>query len=436
MFGYEKLNGLLLATVGTKIETRMNYRVSDCSFIICRLKKGSISTYDYVYDIFNNSKYYTSIDNSNLNFCVRYFPLINVIDDYNEIKSGYVSRKFLFELSQELNKGIFVKYSTKENDENSNSKNIKNKTSNKKENNKYKELTSQEFKFEPTIGRKKEINNLITILASDKKSPILVGESGTGKTAIVDELAYLIKKKDVPNFLKYQKIIEVSSSSLVAGTRYVGTLEQKFEELLKYIKYTDAILFIDEIHTIFGAGASNNDDNDLAELLKEAINRENIKVIGTTTKEEYNKYFTNDALKRRFELIKVDEPKDDLLKIIARKVFEDYSNKNEISINSIEKDLNNIVDLLIELTRKDHRFYNDIVYNPDLIVTLINKSFASAKISDRYKLNIDDIIYAVESTDRIYEPPKEKCISKLQELKDVKFKEKKLNNNVIKFSNK
>lgn len=428
MLGYEKLKGLLIAEVGTKMYDNKKYYAIDRSFIICKFKKTNWSDNDYVYDIFNNSMYYTSLENKSHNYCIRYFPLIDAIDDYKIIKTGYISRKLLFELSHELNKGqdlIFNKLQSKDN-----KKDFKNKET-KKDNKKYKELTSKEFECEPTIGRKKEINNLITILASDKKSPILVGESGTGKTSIVDEFAYLIQKEEVPNFLKDKKIIEVSSSSLVSGTRYVGTLEKKFEKLLRYIKEEDAILFIDEIHTIFGAGASSKDDNDLAELLKEAINRENIKVIGTTTSEEYNKYFTTDALKRRFELIKIEEPTEELLKIIARKVFEDYSNQNEISIDNIENDLNNIVDLLIDLTKKEHRNFNDVTYNPDLIVTLIDKSFASAKINDRNNLNINDIIYAVESTDRIYDPPKEKCISNL---KGLKPKEKKLTNNIIKFN--
>lgn len=419
MFGYENLKNLLVAEVGTIYNNEIRKR----HYVIGRYKKELYSTDNHVYDIFNRTKYFIC-SYSNYNRCVRYFPLIDVIDDYNQIKSGYISRKVLFELVHELNEGN--DYKTIKSEINVE----KDKKKKKNSNNKYNDLTSKNFKIEPAIGRKKEINNLITILASDKKSPILVGESGTGKTSIIEEFAYLIQKGEVPKFLEGKKIIEVSSSNLVSGSKYVGVLEEKFEDLLRYIKKNDAILFIDEIHTLFGAGASANNDNDLAELLKGAINRDNIKVIGTTTIEEYNKYFITDALKRRFELIKVEEPSIEQLRIISRKVFEDYSNLNNISLCNVECNIDNIIDLFIDLTKKEHRNYSDKTYNPDLIVTLIDKSFASVKVSNRDFLNIEDLIYAVESTDRIYEPPKEKCVANLRRLKP---KENKKLNTVVPF---
>ena len=286
-------------------------------------------------------------------------------------------------------------------------------------------LTDKKFKNEPAVGRDNEVNELIVSLAQDKKSPILVGPSGCGKTTIVDQLAYKIQKKEVPNFLKNKQIIELDMTSLIAGTKYVGTLEEKINKLINYAIENNAIVFIDEIHTIYGAGTTSKSDNDVAGMIKQAIDRKGLKVIGTTTTEEYDKYFSNDALKRRFEKVLVKEPDKNTLYIIITKVFNDYSINNSIKLLD---NMENIIYNLIELTSNDkHKTWNDKVCNPDLVIGIIDRIFADAKIHDQDKLTIENVKYGIESCNRIYESARNEAIKNLNIEKEEMPKIIKLN---------
>lgn len=271
-------------------------------------------------------------------------------------------------------------------------------------------LTDKTFKVEPAIGRDNEVNELIITLAQDKKNPILVGMSGTGKTTIVDELAYKIQKDNVPNFLKKKKIIELDMTSLIAGTKYVGTLEEKVKKIVDYAIKNNAIIFIDEIHTIYGAGTTEKSDNNVASMIKQAIDRQGLRVIGTTTTEEYDKYFSNDALKRRFEKVLVSEPNNEILYQIINKIFNDYSKNNNIKLL---KNMYKIINTLIKLTSEKHRTWDDKVCNPDLVIGIIDRIFADAKVNDQNKLTIDNIIYGIKSCNRIYNSIKEDIIYNL-----------------------
>lgn len=271
-------------------------------------------------------------------------------------------------------------------------------------------LTNKTFKVEPAIGRDFEVKEVIITLAQDKKNPILVGPSGTGKTTIAEQLAYKIQKNEVPDFLKKKQIIELDMTSLLAGTKYVGALEEKFKNLIDYSIKNNSILFINEIHTIYGAGSTSKSDNDVAGMLKQAIDRQGLKIIGTTTSEEYDKYFSNDALKRRFEKVLVKEPNNKSLYQIIYKVFDDFSKNNNIKlINNID----NIINILIELTKEKHRVYDDKICNPDLAISIIDKIFADAKVNNQKKLTIDNIVYGIKNCNRIYDSCKEECINNL-----------------------
>lgn len=279
-------------------------------------------------------------------------------------------------------------------------------------------LTNKEFRNEPAIGRDDKIKEIIITLAQDKKNPILVGESGTGKTTIVDQLAYKIQNNNIPNFLKKQMIIEIDLANLLAGTRYLGTLEEKFTNVINFAIKNNAILFIDEIHTIYGAGTHSKSDYDVAAMIKQAIDRQGLKVIGTTTIEEYSKYFSNDALKRRFEKIQIPEPTDEILFQIINKLFYDYSENNNIKLLP---NTNNIIYNLIELTKSKHRTWDDKICNPDLVIGIIDKIFADAKVNDQTELTIENIIYGINSCNRVYESCKQQIIDKLNiEQKDNK----------------
>ena len=273
----------------------------------------------------------------------------------------------------------------------------------------------------PTIGRDEELKNLIITLAADKKSPILVGESGVGKSALVDELAYRIQTGNVPKFLTNQIILEVTPSELVAGESVVGQFEKKITNLLSLCQKYQIILFVDEIHTIYGTGSYKNNDNDLSDMLKHYLDRSNLKIIGTTTDEEYTKYFAYDALKRRFEKIFITEPTDKVLEEIINKVIDDYSSKSNLYLKDESlKDV--IVSTITTATAKNHRIYNDNVNNPDLAISIIDKAFAYAKYYDSEIITLDHFIDSFNSCYRLSSPAKEQAIAALKEANKQKNK--------------
>lgn len=181
-------------------------------------------------------------------------------------------------------------------------------------------------------NRDKEINRIIEILnRKNKNNPILVGDAGVGKTSIVEELARRIENKDVPNNLLNKKIIELDVSNLVSGTKYRGDFEEKINKIINEVKLRDdIILFIDEIHTLVGAGSSNDSCLDLSNILKPYLSKGDIRLIGSTTYNEYSNTIEKDkALDRRFQKVIIKEPNKDILKDIllkSKKTYEDYHN--------------------------------------------------------------------------------------------------------------
>lgn len=276
-------------------------------------------------------------------------------------------------------------------------------------------LNNKNYIVAPTIGREKELKNLMITLAQDKKRPLIVGESGVGKTSIVDELVYRIRTGQVPGFLQGKIIVEITPGDIVAGCKLVGMFEENMTKAMKLCERLDAIVFIDEIHTIYGTGSGLRRNNDMAAMLKHYIDRSNLKVIGTTTEKEYEKYFSNDALKRRFEKITVKEPTEDILYQIVNKVIEDYYVKNGISFEN-ENIRSKIVNIILSATEKSYRINNDIVNNPDLAISIVDKAFAFAKVYDSEFITAEHFIEGFECCDRIYESTKKQAIEKLKKL--------------------
>ena len=169
---------------------------------------------------------------------------------------------------------------------------------------------AKEGKLDPVIGRKKEIERVMQILSRrTKNNPILIGESGVGKTAIVEGLAQFIIAKEVPLNLRGKKIFTLDLGALVAGSRYRGDFEERLKKVLQEVKEDGEIMiFIDEVHTLVGAGAAEG-AIDAASILKPMLSRGEIQTIGATTTSEFRKYIEKDkALERRFQPIYVDEP--------------------------------------------------------------------------------------------------------------------------------
>ena len=166
-------------------------------------------------------------------------------------------------------------------------------------------------KLDPVIGRDEEIRRILQILSRrTKNNPILIGEPGTGKTAIVEGLAGRIVRGDVPENLKDKQLYSLDMGALIAGAKYQGEFEERLKAVVKAVVESDGqiILFIDEIHTLVGAGKSEG-AMDAANILKPALARGELRSIGATTLDEYQKYFEKDkALERRFQTVMVDEP--------------------------------------------------------------------------------------------------------------------------------
>ena len=187
-------------------------------------------------------------------------------------------------------------------------------------------------KIDPVIGRIEELENVALALGRRSKSNvILVGDPGVGKTAIAEGLAFNIVKGAVPEFLKPYTVYNLDISAMLAGSKYRGDFEERFKSVLKGLeKKGKTILFIDEAHMISGAGSANNSANDLSNMMKPALSKGNIKVIASTTWEEYRKYFEKDrALMRRFQRISIDEPTSEMTTQILKgikKYYEQYHN--------------------------------------------------------------------------------------------------------------
>ena len=202
--------------------------------------------------------------------------------------------------------------------------------------------------IDPVVGREEEINRVIEILSRRKKNnPILIGQAGVGKTAIVEELSRLISIGNVPNNLKNKRIISLDMSVAVAGTKYRGEFEEKINKILKELEENDdIILFIDEIHTLVGAGGAEG-AIDASNIFKPALARNKMRCIGATTTNEYKKYIEEDkALDRRFQKVDVKVPSIKTVRQILLKLRDTYSNFHK-SIISDE-----IIDYIIELLNK------------------------------------------------------------------------------------
>ena len=231
---------------------------------------------------------------------------------------------------------------------------------------------------EQVIGRDKEISLIIeTLIRKNKNNPLLVGDAGVGKTAIVEELVRRIKKCEVPKILQDKKIVMLEMGSLVAGTKYRGEFEEKLTKLIRELENNpEIILFIDEIHTIVNAGGAEGAIN-ASDILKPYLARGKIKVIGETTTGEYNKFILKDkALNRRFELIRVLEPNTNETINILKNVKINYENHYNIKISK-----ENIKDIVYIANK-----YIVDKKNPDKSLDILD-SVCAMKEVDSYTLN-------------------------------------------------
>ena len=240
-------------------------------------------------------------------------------------------------------------------------------------------------KLDPVIGRDEEIRRVLQILSRrTKNNPILIGEPGTGKTAIVEGLAHRILRGDVPENLKNKQVYSLDMGALVAGAKYKGEFEERLKAVINEVKKSEGniILFIDEIHTLVGAGKGEG-AMDAANILKPALARGELRSIGATTLDEYQKYFEKDkALERRFQIVMVNEP-DTLSTIsILRGLKERYENHHHVRIKD---------DAIIAAVELSNRYITDR-FLPDKAIDLMDEAAAKLRMEvDSVPEELDEI---------------------------------------------
>ena len=282
---------------------------------------------------------------------------------------------------------------------------------------------AKQQKLDPVIGRVDEIQNVIRILSrKTKNNPVLIGEPGVGKTAVVEGLAQRIVKGDVPDTLKDKTIFSLDMGSLVAGAKYRGEFEERLKAVLKEVKESDGhiILFIDEIHTIVGAGAAEG-SMDAGNMLKPMLARGELHCIGATTLDEYRKYIEKDkALERRFQPVLVDEPSLDETISILRGIKDKYENYHGVKITD---------SALVSAAMLSDRYITDR-FLPDKAIDLVDEACASIKTElDSMPAELDELRRKVmqmeieeaalkKETDRLSQERLEELQRDLAETKD------------------
>ena len=244
---------------------------------------------------------------------------------------------------------------------------------------------ARQGKLDPVIGRDEEIRRVLQILSRrTKNNPILIGEPGTGKTAIVEGLAERIMRGDVPENLKDKELYSLDMGALIAGAKYKGEFEERLKSVVNEVTHSEGkiILFIDEIHTLVGAGKSEG-AMDAANILKPALARGELRSIGATTLDEYQKYFEKDkALERRFQTVMVDEPSVEDSISILRGIKEKYENHHRVRIQD---------DAVIAAVKLSDRYISDR-FLPDKAIDLMDEAAAKLRIErDSMPEELDEI---------------------------------------------
>jgi len=289
-----------------------------------------------------------------------------------------------------------------------------------------------EKEIDPVIGREKEIERLIEILCRrTKNNPLLIGDAGVGKTAIVEELSRCIVEGNVPLKLKNKRIVSLSMSSLVAGTKYRGEFEERITKILKELEQdSNVIIFIDEMHTLVGAGGAEG-AIDASNIFKPILARGKIKIIGATTTEEYKRFIEDDkALARRFQTINIVEPDLSKTKEILRTLKPLYEDFHNVTIK------NEIIDIIVELSNK-------YIFNrkqPDKAIDILDEVCAKTSITeDKNSERINELNQCLKSITEsknnaiikqdFYEAAKYRKKEQEIESKILKLEEKRMSSN-------
>ena len=313
---------------------------------------------------------------------------ITTVDLYLAMMSETNSHAHYFLLKYGIKKAEFVEFYSKNYNQNDVKLNTQQATEVLEEHCTNLTRMAQENKLEPMIGRGDELDEMITVLARRfKANVLLVGDPGVGKTAIVEGLAQEIQHGRVPEFLKGHEVWGLEIGSLLAGSKYRGEFEEKFKQVISALEAKkNCILFIDEAHTMKGAGAGNNSTLDFANMLKPAITKGSLKVVASTTWEEFYESFEKDrALMRRFHRVGVDEPTDEVTEQILIGLSPRLEQFHNVMIDT------EAMTAAVELSR---RYIHDRK-NPDKSIDLIDGACARERVKDQGNVTITkDMIMA------------------------------------------
>ena len=284
-----------------------------------------------------------------------------------------------------------------------------------------KDLTSINYPTNPAVGREREIKELEIALVYN--SAMILGKSGVGKTALVEELAYRIQNGEVPKYLQNKKILKTSATELISGCKFVGMVEENTKGLFDELaSRDDVILFLDEIHTVIGAGKGTG-TNDVANIIKPYIDRADVKIIGATTEEEYKEFESDPAFKRRFDKITIKEPEGKILDKIIRQSYKKYSNLIGIKFRYNESEIKKINHELIRLTNPKNRDYREDSANPDICDSIVRKAFSYAAFYEHKYLELSDLRAAIDSCEYIYETHRQIAMDNISRIRRLSPKE-------------
>jgi len=264
------------------------------------------------------------------------------------------------------------------------------------------DLTKKVYVTNPAISREEEIKRLIIVLLTPEKSGLLVGKPGIGKTAIVEGLAYLIQKGQVPNVLQGYRIIKLSSTSLLGSVVVDGKEQLAIEVLVDELKKMNkVIIFIDEIHTLIGG--KEDGPMDLANILKPALDRGEVKAIGATTTNEYDTYIIRDrAFLRRFERIDVLEPDEATTVKILMGSLPKIEKQTGIKFKYNEYVSQLLVESIVSATSEFKRIYGLSAMYPDVAFSVLTAAFSHALFENKSEVDIMDVYEAIKTSKRIY----------------------------------
>ena len=278
-------------------------------------------------------------------------------------------------------------------------------------------FTNQEYVVNPAIGRENEIKELSLVLLTPDKSAILTGKPGTGKTAIVEGLAYLIQRNEVPDALKGYTIIKIDTQALMGTVKETGDsrVQTLIDEILSHEKY---ILFIDEIHTLINA--TSEASLDFANMFKTGLGRGDLKIIGATTSDEYEKYILRDkAFTRRFQRINIEEPDKEMTVKIVTGVIPRIEHSTGIKMGYTPFVWEKLARFVVELTTEYNRVYETAGRYPDVPITMFSQAFSEALFDNKKVVTVSHLRKAIEHSKAVYPD----VIQKYLQAFDIEFKD-------------